>query len=392
MTRMIKRAGAIALTFALMATFAWVALTQGPMAPPKVVLASVRTGELAPQAFGIGTIEARYGYAVGAVQAGRLARVLVDQGDRVRRGQMLAEIDPVDLDERVTAARSALARATHLATSTAAQLNEANARQQMAQTSANRYRELARVGFVSKEALDVKVTEADATRAGVEAAAAAQAAGEQDISRARAEAAALDKQRLNLRLVSPVDGIVTGREAEPGNTVVAGQAVVRMVDPSSVWLRVRIDQAKAGAIAAGQTARIVLRSRRNESLPGSVARIEIQSDTVTEERLVNVAFDQPPTRWSIGELAEVTIDLPKVTGGLFVPSQAVQRVGQQTGVWRLDGGRSRFVPVKVGVSTLDGRTHVIEGLRDGDAVIAYSEQALAPDMRVRTVTTLASAP
>ncbi len=389
--RLGKRFGVIVLAAALFAAFAWVALTQGPMAPPQVVLAQAREGAAAPQAFGIGTVEARYGYAVGAVQAGRVARVLVDQGDAVRRGQLLAEIDPVDLDERLAAARSALERAKHSADTAAAQLGEARARQQMAQASADRWRDLGRQGFVSSDAVDAKVADADATRAGVDAAASALAAAKQEIVRGGADIAAIEKQRANLRLVSPADGIVTAREAEPGNTVVAGQAIIRVIDPSSVWVRVRIDQGKAAGIAPGQSARIELRSRRHEALPGKVVRIELQSDPVTEERLVDVAFERTPGGWSIGELAEVTIELPKVDVGLFVPSQAVHRIGGQTGVWRIDGGRARFVAVKAGASTLDGATQILDGLAAGDPVVAYSQKPLAPDMRVRAVTRLASA-
>lgn len=387
----IKRFGAIALAAALLAAFAWVALTQGPMAPPKVVLSEVRMGELAPQAFGIGTVEARLSYAIGAVQAGRLSRVMVDQGNAVKRGEVLAEIDPVDLDERLAAARSAHERARHSADAAAAQMSEAKARQQMAQASAKRYRDLARQGFVSGDAVDAKDAEAEATRAGADAAASLLAASRQEIHRANAEVAALAKQRANLRLASPVDGIVTAREAEAGDTVVAGQAVIRVIDPASLWVRVRIDQGRAGGIAPGQAARVVLRSRRGEELPGKVVRIELQSDPVTEERLVDVAFDQPPAGWSIGELAEVTIQLPKVDAGLFVPSQAVQRLGQQTGVWQIDQQRARFVAVRTGASTLDGRTQILEGLRAGDTVITYSQQALQPDMRVRAAASLISA-
>lgn len=386
-----KRFGVIALAAGLVAAFVWVALTQGPMAPPRVVLSEVGEGELAPQAFGIGTVEARLSFSIGAVQAGRLSRVMVDQGDAVMRGQVLAEIDPVDLDERLAAARSALERARHSADSAAAQVSEAKARQQMAQASASRYRDLGRQGFVSGDAVDAKVAEADATRAGVDAAISALAATKQEINRANAEVAALAKQRENLRLVSPVDGIVTAREAEAGNTVVAGQTVIRVIDPASLWVRVRIDQGRAAGIAPGQAALIVLRSRRAEALPGKVVRIELQADPITEERLVDVAFNQSPTGWSIGELAEVTIELPKVDVGLFVPSQAVQRLGQQTGVWRIEQQRARFVAVRAGASTLDGRTQILEGLRAGDAVIAYSQQVLRPDMRVKAVTSLVSA-
>ncbi len=388
MRSLFKRFGAIALALALSAAFAWVALTQGPMAPPKVVLSEVRQGDLAPKVFGIGTIEARFSYAVGTVQAGRVLRVLVDHGDVVKRGQVLAEIDPVDLAERHAAARSAFERARHSADTAAAQLGEAKARQQIAQASADRFRDLARQGFVSNDALGAKLAEADATRAAVDAAGSALAAAKQEISRASAEVAAVAKQRLNLKLVSPVDGIVTAREAEPGNTVVAGQAVLRLIDPASMWVRVRVDQGQAAGIAPGQDAVIVLRSDRNSALPGKVVRIELQADPITEERLVDVAFEQPPVNWSTGELAEVTIELPKIDVGLFVPSQAVQRHGQQTGVWRIEEQRARFVPVKSGASTLDGRTQILEGLRVGDLVIAYSEQVLQPDLRVREVTRL----
>ncbi len=388
MRSLFKRFGAIALALALSAAFAWVALTQGPMARPKVVLSEVRQGDLAPKVFGIGTIEARFSYAVGTVQAGRVLRVLVDHGDVVKRGQVLAEIDPVDLAERHAAARSAFERARHSADTAAAQLGEAKARQQIAQASADRFRDLARQGFVSNDALGAKLAEADATRAAVDAAGSALAAAKQEISRASAEVAAVAKQRVNLKLVSPVDGIVTAREAEPGNTVVAGQAVLRLIDPASMWVRVRVDQGQAAGIAPGQDAVIVLRSDRNSALPGKVVRIELQADPITEERLVDVAFEQPPADWSIGELAEVTIELPKIDVGLFVPSQAVQRHGQQTGVWRIEEQRARFVPVKSGASTLDGRTQILEGLRVGDLVIAYSEQVLQPDLRVREVTRL----
>ena len=95
-------------------------------------------------------------------------------------------------------------------------------------------------------------------------------------------------------MLSPIDGVVTAREAEPGATVVAGQAVLRLVDPARLWVRARVDQARAQGVQVGQAADIVLRSAPGASLPGKVVRIELQSDAVTEERIVNVAFDPAP--------------------------------------------------------------------------------------------------
>jgi HlyD family secretion protein len=64
----------------------------------------------------------------------------------------------------------------------------------------------------------------------------------------------------SLKLLSPIDGVVTAREAEPGTTVVAGQAVLRLVDPAQLWVRARVDQARAEGVQVGQAADIVLRS------------------------------------------------------------------------------------------------------------------------------------
>ncbi|MCA1926717.1 MAG: efflux RND transporter periplasmic adaptor subunit, partial [Thiobacillus sp.] len=95
--------------------FVWLLTTRGPLAPVGVETAAAETADLHPEVYGIGTVEARHAYAVGPIQAGRLLRVSVDQGDRVARGQLLAELDPVDLAERAAAAGSAAARARQAA-------------------------------------------------------------------------------------------------------------------------------------------------------------------------------------------------------------------------------------------------------------------------------------
>jgi HlyD family secretion protein len=183
--------------------------------------------------------------------------------------------------------------------------------------------------------------------------------------------------------VSPVDGVVVARGAEPGTTVVAGQAVVRLIDPASLWVQARIDQARAAGLALGQPAEIVLRSRQGSPIPGRVARIELESDAVTEERIVAVAFADPAKDVSVGELAEVTIRLPAVPETLTVPTAAIKQIGGRLGVWQSNDGGAKFRPVRIGVQTLEGRTQVVEGLTAGDEVIVHSTAQLAEGLRVR---------
>lgn len=344
--------GAAALA---VAALAWLAMERGPLATVEVRTAQAAVAELRPTVFGVGTVEARFAYSIGPTQAGRVLKMHVDHGDTVRAGQLVAEMDPVDLSER---ARSAEAQA-----------REAESRARTAQASFERYRDLAARKFVSAEAADARRNEADV------------AAGA--LAAARATAQGARAQLGNSRLTSPVDGIVVAREAEPGSTLVAGQAALRIVDPRSLWIMARIDQGRARGLRVGQKASIELRSARSQMLPGTVARIDLQSDAVTEERLVAVQLDEAPATLFLGELAEVTIRLPAVADALAVPSAAISRRNGGSGVWQVAGGRTRFVPVVAGVQTADGSTQILEGLAAGDEVIVHSTALLQEDMRVR---------
>ena len=87
----------------LLALFGFAALRAGPLAPVPVTLTRVVQAGVAPALFGVGTVEARATYRIGPTFAGRVSRVEVDVGDRVKAGQLLGEMDPVDLDDRVAA-------------------------------------------------------------------------------------------------------------------------------------------------------------------------------------------------------------------------------------------------------------------------------------------------
>lgn len=379
-----------AIVVILLAGVALLVIRNGPMAGTGVTEATAGIADLSPQIFGIGTIEARRAYVIGPMAASRVTRVLVDHGDRVKAGQLLAELDPVDLDERLNSAGSAIQRAASAVQGAEAQVRETTSRSNIAAASATRFSDLRQKGFVSQEAADLKRHEANAATAARQTAEASLESARRDVVRLESDRAGLGKQRALSRLTSPVEGIITTREAEPGSTVVAGQAVLRLIDPDSLWLKARIDQGRAAGIAVGQAAQIVLRSQPRSSFAGKVARIEVNSDSVTEERIVQIAFDQPPAALSVGEMAEVTIQLPGVRSVLALPTAAVQRIQQQTGVWRIENGKAAFTPVKTGIQTLDGRTQVLEGLKQGDRVIHHAPQEIHAGDRVRAVESIAS--
>lgn len=370
------------------AAFGWIVATQGPLAPVKVAVAQAAEARIERSIYGIATVEARRSHAIGPTLAGRVARVVVDQGDSVKAGQLLAEMETLDFDARLAAGAAAAAGAAQRVTAAEAALAEAGSRAQLARNSADRFADLRRKNFVSQEAADAKAHEAAAALAARQSAAAALAAAKDDVRRAQSEVAGAGRNRANLRLVSPVDGIVTARLAEPGSTVVAGQAVVQVIDPASLWLRVRIDQGRSSGLAVGLPAEVALRSRPGERFAGRVERVDWVGDAVTEERIANVAFEEIPRGIAIGELAEVTLRLPPIEKALAIPAAALARQGGEQGVWRPVGGKARFVPVVAGSVSADGKAEIRSGLAAGDAVIVHSARQLKADVSVKPVESL----
>ncbi len=368
---------------------AWVATQSGPLAPVRVTLTEATTGSVAPALSGIGTVEARRTYFIGPTSAGRVRRVLVDVGDTVAAGQLLAEMEPVDLDTRMASTLAAADRGRSQIAAAEAQVRDATSRRDLAVTEARRAVDLGAAGVVSQSVVDGARQEQRSAEAALAAAEAALAGARRDLARLGAELGGARQQRANIRLFAPVDGLVISRDAEPGSTVIAGQAVLKVHDPASLWVNVRFDQGRSAGLAVGLPAEIVRRADPLRQLRGRVTRVEPVSDSVTEERMAKVAFDERPPDLSTGELAEVTLHLPEIARAVVVPNASLRQRGTDIGVWRLVDGRLRFAPVTIGAEGLDGTVQVLEGLTPGDQLVLHSERDLADDARITVVPALA---
>lgn len=362
----------LAATATLLFIFGYVAIRSGPLAPVAVTVATVQSMPVTPALFGIGNVEPRYVYKIGPTAAGRLQQLDVNVGDMVTGGQVLGLMDGVDLNDRIRSQKSAYKAAE-------AALSEAQARQTYAQTQSDRYQRLFLEGTVSEETAVTKQND-------LQIANAAYSAALEDVKRADADVVALEAQQKDLRLIAPFDGIVSRRAADPGTTIVAGQSVVEVYDPKSLWIHVRFDQLNASGLAEGQSAGVVLRSRTQQTLEGQVLRVEPIADAVTEELLAKVVLDEPSGwRPAIGELAEVTVTLPMLPQAPVIPNAAMRRQDDQLGVFVVTEGALHFTPIVRGASDLEGQVQVTQGLAEGDQVVVYSASMLRTGSRFRMV-------
>ncbi|MBW8368394.1 MAG: efflux RND transporter periplasmic adaptor subunit [Arenimonas sp.] len=368
----------------------YVFLRSGPLAPIAVTVTVVEARGISPSLFGIGTVEARHRFRIGPTQSGRVGSVLVDVGDVVAVGQLLATMEPIDLDARMQAQSSAVARAAASLEAARAQAEEVNARRVYARAQAERYRQLASEGLVSREAAEARKQELDMAEAALASAHANRRAAGEEVARLMAESGGVAEQRANLQLTATSNALVVARLAEAGSTAVAGQGVLELIDPDSLWLDLRFDQQSAAGLRSGLAADVVLRSRPEVHLPASVLRVEPLADSVTEELRAKLIFTQRPLPLpALGERIEAHVLLPETAPAPTVPNAALRRVDGTLGVWRIGPDGLVFVEVTVLTRDLEGRVQLQGALSPGDRILLHSASRVSATSRIREVATLA---
>lgn len=346
-----------------------------------VPIAEAVPGQVVLRVVGPGTLQARVPVTLAARITATVKQISVDVGDVVKRGQVVALLDDRDLAARrgvVGGQQVALARNVGAAQASVA---KAQADLELARSKQRRDAELLRTGFVSQAVLDASNAALQAAQASLENARATHAAREADVQALSQEARYADTVLSFTRITAPMDGVVISRQAEVGTMVVPGGALLRMVDPATLWIAMRVDESVVGRVQVGQVASIKMRT--GDVLTGKVARIARQSDAATRELEVNVAFDAPPARFAIDQEAEVSIVAGDLAG-IVVPLTALtrDRTGRQ-GVLVVIDSRSEFRPVQTGASDAQ-RVLIGNGLTAGERIVAKADDVKA-GMRVKAL-------
>jgi HlyD family secretion protein len=294
---MVGVSAALAIGVALGARTLWPADAGEP--------APIAYGEVEVRVAGPGTVQARVAVTVSARVAGQVMRLHADHGDPVKRGQLLAVLDDRESAAKRAAAAAARESVARSIAAAEASVAKAQADLELARNRSHRDGKLAEAGFISPAAHDASALGMRGAEAALANAVALLAARHAEARVVAEEARYVEAQWSHTRVHAPLDGLVIQRAVEEGSTVGPGGALFRLVDPATLWIAARIDEALVGRLEEGMPARIRLRS--GEEHTGRVARISRLSDAATRELEVNVAFDAPPARFSIDQEAQVSI-------------------------------------------------------------------------------------
>jgi HlyD family secretion protein len=394
-----RRALWLLVALAVIGAAAWLVLrlqAEGPGLSYETVPAARQTLVVKVQA--TGNIQPTTEVEVSSERSGVIRTVNVKANSLVKKGDVLAELDTERLEAEMTRVRASLAAAEARLLDAKATLNER-------QILFDRAERLSRRGVSSTQDLDT----ARAARSRAEAAV---GAAEADIAVVRAELAMQETDIAKTRILSPVDGIVLKRNAEPGQTVASSlQAPVLFTlaeDLARMQLEAAVDEADIGAVRTGQKASFTVDAYPGQSFPAVIETIEyspeVTDNVVTYKAVLSVDNRDLLLRPGMTATAQiVTQEVPDVLAvpnaalryqpprerasqgfsvtNLFIPrmprserGQAPSADGTRT-LHVLDNGVPRAVTVKTGVS--DGKaTEIVSGeLKEGDPVIISSKAA-----------------
>ena len=304
-------------------------------------------GDLDLTIFGIGNVGAKEIYALNSLTATKIKSINADEGKWVKKGDLLVVMDAVDLPQLIEEAKIAVQKAQMEVTASVKDLDAQYAQKDLASITYKRYAKLKEQSFASEAEYDKAKADLDAINAQIAATKAHIDSAKHEVIRAQKSVEALQTKLSRYKIYAPVDGYVISKDADVGESVIPTQPILKIVNAKDVWIRAYIDERISGAIKVGQKADITLRSQSNKKFAGYVKRIVAQSDAITQEREVDVAFEKLPLPFYINEQAEVLIAIKTLKNVTKVPLNAVVHKDTQSGVWIDENSQAHFKKVKI---------------------------------------------
>jgi HlyD family secretion protein len=350
-----------AIAIALVARYRLVA----PMAVRRHV---VDGGDVVREVFGRATIESRREVALGFDLVGRISDILVDEGDSVKLGQVVAHLAPEQWNTEVHAAASGVSLARAAQGRLAADERRAEATLTFAQLEAARMRKLAANGTVNARDLDLAEQQLALGKADLDRVRAAQGEAAKQITVASDATESKAVTVTRAVLISPFDGMVIRRFKDPGDTVTVGSSVLRIVSVDRLWARAAVDESMLVDLREGMPAEIALLGDAKNPLHGTVDRIGREVDRQTHEVLVDVLLAEVPARLAIGQRADVHITLERRANVTRIPLAFLRRDGAESFSFVDSGGRIARTPLQIGAVGRDF-VEVTAGLQPGTIVL-----------------------
>jgi len=318
-------------------------------------VAIARVGEIRSGPTVSGSLQAATEATIRAEVAGTVVQTMAEEGQRVRKGSVLARIQDPQLEQQLLSAQAAVA---------SARVAVDNARRDV-----QRYETLVREGASPMRDLDN--------------ARSALASAEAQLSSALAQQAAVQENIARATVRSPIDGIISSKSVSAGDVVQLGAELYRVIDPTSMRLEATVPSDQIGALDVGDPVEFSVRGYPGRTFRGRLERISPTADPATRQVRIYVSIPNPGGTLVAGLYAEGRVTTAS-RRALMVPAAAVQTSGANAYVLRVRAGRAEQVGVSVGLRDDASNTvEITRGLAAGDTVLVGPAVEIAAGTRVR---------
>jgi len=370
-----------------------VAATRGGTKIDPTKLAKVERGDITKSVVATGKVTPITKVEIKSKASGIVKKLYVDAGDKVKQGQVLAELDKVEIEAQVNSARAQLL-------SSQANLKSAQADEKRAEVDAEgvdiptlqrqyeRSKEMSRDGVVSQQTLDdaergyiMAVNKRDVARAQLTVNKAKVAQAQAQVEKDQASLKQFEEQLSYTTITAPIDGVVLSRDVEVGDAVssilVLGSGatlVMTLGDTSEVYVKGKVDESDIGKVYLGQPARIRVETFKDKTFTGHVTKISpmgVEKDNVTTFE-VRVSINNPGGELKAEMTANAEIILDEHHNVLMIPESALlydkdKNASVDIPVPSAKDGMKK-IPVKIGISN-GVKTEVVAGIKEGDQVV-----------------------
>jgi HlyD family secretion protein len=385
--------GGVALGIVLLVTVVVVAATRGGTKIDPSKLAKVEKGDLAKSVVATGKVTPITKVEVKSKASGIVKKLLVDYGDRVKKGQLLAQLDKIEIEAQVEQSKAALEAAQANLKGTQADLERAKVDAEgpdvpLLKRAYDRAVGMAKSGVVSESALDdaqknyeMALNKQNVSKAQVTVLKAKMAQAQAQVAQDQANLKQLEEQLNYTDIVSPIDGIVLSRDVQMGDAVssilVLGSSatlVMNLGDTSEVYVKGKVDESDIGKVYLGQPARIKVESFKDKTFNGKVTKISpmgVEKDNVTTFE-VRVSIQNPGGELKAEMTANAEIILEEHKGVLQIPEGAIlydkdKKASVEIPDPKGKEGKNK-VAVNIGISN-GAKTEVLSGLKENDQVV-----------------------
>ncbi len=312
-------------------------------------LVTVSESPLASGPLITGSVEAERRADLRAEVPAVVLEVLKENGDPVRRGDLLVRLDPAAIRDALTSAEAS-ARAAELA-------------YEQAERQYQRILKLREENMVSAQQLEDAAIQRNGTQSEAEA--------------ARTQVAAARQQLERTEVRAPFDGLVSNRKVSAGDTASVGKELMQVMDPASMRFAGRVSADNIGEVAAGQKVHFRVQGFDGADFAGTVVRVNPTAKETTRQVGVLVSFDDPGQMPRVAGLyAEGRIEA-RSTARLTLPAASIMRDGDRAFAWRFEDGILQQVALDLGAQDeRTGRYAIDAGLAAGDTVLRYPGSTL----------------